>query len=112
MSNNERADIEGKVLQDVAAILAGKNSSGSVGYDALKEMCSSIIARSKDLLTSLWRTCKKKAWDQAPNFILRGICTLYPDVDLAFAIKYISGILRIPWKFSYEIGSFLAAKYP
>ena len=94
MSNNERADIEGKILQDVAASLAGKNSSGSVGYDAVKDMCSSIIARSKVLFTSLWRTCKKKAWDQAPNFILRGMCTLYPDVDLAFAIKHISGILE------------------
>ena len=104
--------IEAKILEGVVASLARKKPFRTVGYDALNKLCSSIAARSKDLLASLWQTCAKKAWDQVPTFILRGICVLFPDVDLAFAIELIIGAPRNPWKISHNIDSFVAARYP
>ena len=79
----------------------------------MKKACSSIAAQSKGLLSRLWQTYVKKTWEQAPKLILRGIrALLFPEVDLASAIKLIISAVQTPWEFFHVIDSFLAARYP
>ncbi|KAM0799512.1 hypothetical protein BDR22DRAFT_822492 [Usnea florida] len=99
-------------VEDVAASPARNETFGSLAYDAMKKMCSSIAAQCKDIPTTLWQTFKKKFCDGLIGFAISQLFKLFQKVDLASAVKLIISAVQTPWKFFHVIDSFLAARYP
>ena len=111
MFKKKRADIEAKTVEDVAARPANNKTFGSVAYDAVKKLCSSIAALCKDIPTALGQTIVKKLCDGATTLAISYVFGVLQKKDLASADALINCALRSIWKVFHIIDSVLVARY-